>query len=220
MVTNLETQKNYKESAKDSSFELSKLELSELEWEIRKNEELKEVDRKAEVEKIIINNKSSIESAARKYGVDKYLIAAIIYYEQLHLSRGEDFHDEALARAHVGTKSIGLGQIQVRRAIDLENKGSVEKITVKEKKAHIADKEWQARIDRLINPSWNIRYVAAYLQQLQNIRLPKFPAITSRPDILATIYNLGTTKAHPNPIANDYGEAVNKLIQRVKQLMG
>lgn len=166
---------------------------------------------------VVKKYKTTIESQAEKFGVDKYLIAAIIYHEQQNLARGEDVKDEAAARAHIGTVSVGLGQIQVRRAIEVEDK--VGKITEKEKAGHLIDWEWQARIDRLISPSWNIRYVTAYLQKLQNIRKTKFPEITSRPDILASVYNLGKTDAHPNPKANEYGKAVNNLIPVVKQLM-
>ena len=167
---------------------------------------------------VVTKYKTTIESQAKEFGVDKYTIAAIIYYEQQNLGRWENTKDEILARNHRGTTSVGLGQIQVRRAIEVEDK--VGKITEAEKRWHNIDWEWQARIDRLIDPSWNIRYMTAYLQTLQDARKTEFPAITSRPDILATVYNLGKTDAHSNPKANDYGKAVNDLIQTVKKLMG
>ena len=191
--------------------------------------ESKEKELSKAIDAIIKKYKLDIENAANKYGVDKYLIAAIIYYEQQHLARGENGKDEALARAHVNTNtkyssdrvSVWLGQIQVRRAIEVEGKGKdkVEPITQKEIDQKLIDGEWQARIDRLINPSWNIMYVAAYLKKLQNAREPEFPAIRTRPDILATVYQNGKTDAHPNPLSSDYGKAVNKLISHVKTLM-
>ena len=81
------------------------------------------------------------------------------------------------------------------------------------------EREWQARIDRLINPEWNIRYVGAYLKYLQDARKPQFPAITSSPDILSTVYNSGKTDAHPNPKPSDYGEDVKKIYPKMKNLI-
>ena len=47
------------------------------------NSAIDKIDKKKdEIEKTITNNKSNIESAAKEFGVDKYVIAAIIYHEQ------------------------------------------------------------------------------------------------------------------------------------------
>lgn len=237
MAKNLETQKNYEESAKDTHHDLLDLkseiredndtnyDLLDLKSEIREdkdlieNEELEGLDRKSpeEIDKIIKDNKSNIESAAKEFGVDKYVIAAIIYYEQQHLSPGEDLFDVMFARLHRRKESVGLGQIQIKRAQEVE--WEVGKITEKEKSEHFLDWKYQSRVDRLKEPYWNIRYMAAYLKKLQDIRKVKFSEITSRPDILATVYNLGKTDAHSNPKPNEYWKEVAKLIPHMKELL-
>ena len=179
-------------------------------------EENKEDLNNVEADKLIKNYKKTIEETANKYDVDKYIIAWVIYKEQISQNLLDNF-DGAAALWGVDT-SIGLGQVKVSTAKKVEDRKYIEWITKKE----IQDAGWEnrARVARLKNNHWNIKYVWAYLSNLQNIRKGKFPAISSRPDILATVYNNGKEAAHPNPQPSDYGRDVNSLYWHMKQLIG
>lgn len=172
-----------------------------------------------EIEKTITDNKNNFEKAANKYGVSKYTIAAIIACEQRHMSPWENSLDEGAARAGRRTTSVGLGQVTVETAIKMEEEGRVEEITSKEKTGMVS--EYQARINRLMTPSWNIMYVAAYLEKIQDARKTKFPEITKRPDILYTIYSKGFDNCpiHENPQPGPRGKEVNLLYRRCKTLL-
>lgn len=238
--TQKQSQPEYKPAqATESLSDIAERDAADAQLEAAFNEEksktMKEEDNKenlidAKVDKIIKDCKKAIEKSAEEFGVDKYIIAAIIYNEQLSLSPGEDIIDGVSSFFKEST-SVGLGQVQLKTARFLEEQGLVEKIPKKENSltsfhSYAINMRWddyQMRILRLQDPVWNIKYVAAYLHYLQNLRKGKFPTITSRPDILATCYNIGRDKeehVHSNPQPNDYGRDVEKIYPRMKQLMG
>lgn len=66
--------------------------------------------------------------------------------------------------------------------------------------------ETMVREKRLENNEWNVHYVAAYIKALQDIWESEFPEISSRADILGTLYNLGHERVpHSNPQATMFG---------------
>ena len=70
--------------------------------------------------------------------------------------------------------------------------------------------ETMAREKRLEDNSWNIMYVAAYIKYFEDTWIDVFPEISSRPDILGTLYNIGHEKTSPNsnPGSNKFGDDV------------
>lgn len=51
--------------------------------------------------------------------------------------------------------------------------------------------------------------VSAYIKALEDLWIDEFPEITSSPDILGSLYNLGhEKKPHSNPKPNWFGEYV------------
>lgn len=169
-----------------------------------------------EADKLIKSYKPTIEKVAKSFGVDKYIIAGVIYKERVSTDYLDNF--DAFAGIIGTNTSIGIGQVKVSTAQKLENRWYITRITKKE--IQEAGSEQKARVARLVNNSWNINYVAAYLKNLQDIRKGKFPSINKRPDILATLYNIGKEEAHSNPQPNDYGRAVQASYSHMKRLMG
>ena len=75
-------------------------------------------------------------------------------------------------------------------------------------------------MNRLNNPTWNVRYVAAYLKYWQD----KWGAtldISGDPAILATLYNLGDRANAPNttPQPNQFGEYAANQYNHVAMLL-
>ncbi|WP_425394834.1 PAAR domain-containing protein [Chondromyces crocatus] len=123
----------------------------------------------------------------------------------------------------VGKPSIGLAQVQVATARFIEEQGympatsgwNIPLIGL------ISGSENMARKTKLEDNGINAMYAAAYLKYFQDQWDPAFPSIANRPDILASLYNLGPSKQpNANPSPNDFGEDVLKLYPLMAQLLG
>lgn len=66
----------------------------------------------------------------------------------------------------------------------------------------------------------NIIYVAAYLKYMQDVWKKDYPQIASKPAILGTLYNIGSTKTHGNPKSNEFGRYVKKFQKKIKRWLG
>ncbi len=189
--------------------------LKNLKKEVLHQKKKKENLSEKKADTLIKKHKTTIEKAARHFHVDKYIIAAVIYKEQVSCNYLDNF-DTTAGLLGLDT-SVWIGQVKVRTAEKVEKRKYIKEISREE--INRAGSEQKARVARLANDKWNIEYVSAYLSNLQDIRKKDFPSIYSRPDILATLYNIGKEEAHSNPKSNNYGRDVENIYWHMKQLM-
>lgn len=175
-----------------------------------------EEDLNTDASKLIKENASYIINAASYYDIDSRIVAAAIFTEQ---SLNVDWKDKCtdwLAFYWINT-SVGIGQVRLSTAEFLEEEGYVPKTSSSEGGwnipivGHINGTETMSRCKRLEDNEFNTIYVAAYLKYFVDEWNEKFPTISSRCDILCTLYNIGheSTKANSNPKSNNFGNYAN-----------
>ena len=181
--------------------------------------------RKSSSEAIYIIKKYAIIilNAAMYYNVDAAVVAGVIYAEQ---TTHVNIFDIADVAGYIGINmSVGIGQIRMTTAEKVEKKGYIplSALAVKHWKLKttkmIYGRNTQDRYKRLYNEEINIYYVAAYLRYLQDIWEGEFRDIKNRPDILGTLYNIGSERAHPYPKSNEFGDKVMNIYYTLKFIL-
>ena len=171
---------------------------------------------KSKAYKKIQDNADDILWYSSCYGIDPNIVAGVIFKEQYSNYDWVDMCTDWVAFYGVIDMSVGLGQVRLSTAKFLEEKGYVPKTSAKEAGLNVPlvgfvhGTETMAREKRLEDNSWNIMYVAAYIKYFEDTWKEVFPEISSRPDILGTLYNIGHEKALPNsnPGSNNFGDDV------------
>lgn len=177
-----------------------------------------------DAQKVITDNWDSIQKAAEEFGVDPYVVASVIYTEQSHNVDWKDTATDWIGFYGILDTSIGVGQVKGSTAKFLEEEGYVTPTKGSEGGwnfpwGFVNGTETMARVKRLENNEWNIFYVAAYIKYFQDTWEDVFPDIANRPDILATLYNLGHGKnPNANPKPNDFGENALDYYNKMKCL--
>ncbi len=177
---------------------------------------------------------NTIMKEADYYKVDPCVIAGVIYVEQAKNYNFIDSITDGTARLGVNT-SVGLGQVRLKTAIEMEKKGYIQKAKLHStiKIGIIKRQMWEvpgvgyvigsynaAVTTRLENDKQNIKYVAAYLSYLQNAWKKAYPKITNDPGVLATLYNIGVGKPHSNPKPSaDFGKLVEEAYDEIAYIL-
>lgn len=182
---------------------------------------------------VILDHADEIRMAANRYQVDAAIIAGCIYTEQyLNVNFIDDLTDWVGATGILDT-SIGIGQVKVSTAKQLEEAGYISKTHVDNSVNFVIPTplttsveelnqraETAARAKRLDNDYENIMYVAAYLSQFIDQWKEEFPEISVRPDILGTLFNLGYRPPNPDPSPNSFGSTVDENYEYMRDLLG
>ena len=171
---------------------------------------------KSKAYKKIQDNADDILLYSWYFGVDPNIVAGVIFKEQYSNYDWIDVCTDWVAFYGVIDMSVGLGQVRVSIAKFLEEQGYVPETSAEEGGWNIPfigfvhGTETMAREKRLEDNSWNIMYVAAYIKYFEDTWIDVFPEISSRPDILGTLYNIGHEKTSPNsnPGSNKFGDDV------------
>src|SRR5690606_4572708 len=175
------------------------------------------------VEKLLIENKNLIYSSAELFNIQPRIIAAIIYTERtLNVNWMENELDQLLAKTGYSS-SLGIGQIKIHTAQWIEKKlhdslsnyylGDIAKINISKSKNR------EEVIERLKDPQWNLKYIAAYIAMFCRRWSKECFNISDKPDIIGTLYSLGpyrvqdgTERApHGSPKSNYFGEETAKF---------
>ena len=171
---------------------------------------------KSKAYKKIVNNLDDILLYAKYYGVDPNVVAGVIFVEQYYNYDWIDVCTDWIAFYGIIDMSVGLGQVRLSTAEYLEKNGYVPKTSAEDGGweipliGYVHGTETMAREERLEDDSWNIRYDSAYINALEDLWEDEFPEISSSPDILGSLYNLGHGKTpHSNPKPNWFGEKVD-----------
>ena len=171
----------------------------------------------------IVSNSEDILYYANHYEVDPSIVAGVIFVEQYYNYDWKDVLTDWIGLTGVIDMSIGLGQVRMSTAKYLEDQGYVTPVEIQtnENNEFIPyllmvhsniDRESLIRGTRLENDTWNINYVAAYIKALEDLWKKDFPEISSSPDILGTLYNLGhEKKPNSTPKPNWFGEKVGDI---------
>lgn len=165
-----------------------------------------------------------ISKAAQLYEIKPRTLALIIYTERrLNYNQFDDLFDVPLARNGFN-KSIGLSQIRLNTAFWIEKNlndfTSSYYLGAKIAKHFSPSHDRNKLIAKLVDPSTNIHYAAVYLAMLQKRWKDAGFDISNKPEILATLYSVGTYKPDgserlPNdkPCANYFGELMVRFFE-------
>lgn len=176
----------------------------------------------AVVKRVFQNHVTIINEAAREFGIDQYLLGAIIIDEIARLAPFEPL----LEKLHTGiigrNTTVGVAQVSIETANTLIKKGLYN--------PNPKDRELPfggnlKNIDReylypyVVNPRHNIRFAAALIKYVMGI-LSKSIDIHSHPEIVATFYSKRLredTELKPSKrgkqIANEFYEYAKKWIR-------
>ena len=190
-----------------------------------------------DADQLIKNNKETILAAARAHNVDPGIVAGVIYAEQI---LNYDWKDEfADVPFYYLNTSVGIGQVRISTARLLEDKEYVDKTYYVRYECHCDYGNYPKRVEvwyapgygevygnrdlaiakRLTVDSQNIKYVAAYLNYIQDYWKNTYD-ISGRPDILGTLYNIGEGSPNTSPQSNDFGKEVQKQYGHMLELLG
>jgi hypothetical protein len=180
-------------------------------------------------QKIVKNAKNILDSAER-FGVDPQTLASILFTEQhYNVNLRDHLTDVPLALVGVNISSIGIAQIQYRRARELEQRGympitmatyvpiKIGNITV----PRVVATARQNLIIKLMNDKINIDYAAAYLAYHQDTWREAYPNIANNPGVLGTLYNIREKTPHSNPqVSKEFGIPVQNHYNAMGFLLG
>ncbi len=150
------------------------------------------------------------------FHVKPRIVAAVIYAERvLNVNWRDTYLDKLMALNRLNS-SIGFCQIKLNTARWIENN-----LNDANSKYFLGDSiaaffpesiYLDKLIKRLDDPGMNIMYAVAYLAMFQSRWQRDGVDISSRPDILGTLYSLGAFKTngeeripHPDPVPNRFG---------------
>ena len=180
-------------------------------------------------DEIISNNAQNIIDAAAFFNVDPVILASTIYAElRLNVNWVDALTDKICGFYGIDT-SIGIAQIKVSTAKELEKKGYMPTVTETDGGwnvpffGYIYGTETMARSKRLGESCTNIRYAAAYLSYIQDIWNEEYPSIYSDTGVQATLFNRGAygeNGPHSNPNNNSFGQFAEDNYDYMKKLLG
>jgi len=161
--------------------------------------------------KIVTDNAQYIINAAEEFDIDPVWIAMVIYAEQALNHNAKDWFDILGATGLVDT-SVGVGQVRISTAKFIEEEGYMPETKGQCQSSKIT---W-----KLGNKEGNIRYVAAYIKYFIDLWSEVYPEITQRPDIIATLFNVGHQKTSPNanPESNEFGDYAEIAYNYLKRI--
>lgn len=180
-----------------------------------------ETKSEARAVKLIQSYRQLIKYAAREFATDPVAVGAVIYQEQAtNVNFIDTLTDSIGGLLHLNT-SIGIGQVRVNTARDLEK---LYPELYPGKDSPPATNDTFIRVERLKDPYTNIRYVAAKLHFSETRWKNHGFGITDKPEILGTLYNIENVgnpiEPHTNPQTNDFGAGVKENYERVRRLLG
>ena len=185
---------------------------------------ISESESKAQIRarRIIEEHAGSIKTAAEEFDVDPVIVAGVIYQEQSTNVNFVDTLADYIGGLLFVNTSIGIGQVRVQTAEELEYKYPQLHPIVKSD--HVIQSN-AVRVEFLKDPLMNIRYVAAKIAFDQERWKEAGFDISDRPDILGTLYNIEDVKnpkkePHANPDSNDFGKGVAENYDAIKRWLG
>ena len=169
----------------------------------------------------------AINKASEDFGVDpRAIVGSIITENSLNVSIADDIQ-AWLVKTRIASEgnvlgkqfSFGLGQIYLAAAMEAEP--LVAKIEKRDVGSNIEVAE------KLLNPEQSIRYVAAILRMVQDDYKEEGIDISNKPEILATLYNLGESKrraeqtkaSNKQPKVNYFGLFVEKNMEVIDDIV-
>ena len=172
--------------------------------------------------RILSENQIHISKASELFGVKARLVASVIFVEHVMNVSWVDRELDASLAAYGLNTSLGLGQVKISTAEWIEQQlGDSMSLyfTGGEGKDHLpASKSRQDIVRRLLDPSENSKYIAAFFAAVQKRWRDVGFSIDDRPEIAATLYSTGVVKGdvemkipHGSPHANEFGNIALKF---------
>lgn len=163
----------------------------------------------ATVRKRIIANKKHILGAAKEFSIDKAMLGAILIDEITRLIPFESII-EAFGGNIIGVNvSIGVAQVTIDTAHELIRKG-IYRPNTKDARllyARLTNAGRRHLYDYLIQPKHNVRFAAAYIRFVIDF-WSKHEDLSSRTDIIGTLYHIGYGKPKTDPKADERGTQI------------
>lgn len=170
-----------------------------------------------------------IIEVASRFGVDPVVVAGVIVAEQtLNVNFIDSLTDKPL---YFMDTSIGIGQVKISTAKEVESHLSINPI-IETAFVFMDMTVWSvpgiglvagsyeyALACRLENDEQNITYVAAYIAYIQEVWRDSGIDISEKPEILATLYNIGIGEPKANPQPNDFGSFVYEHYDEIEIIL-
>ena len=180
-----------------------------------------ETDAEQRAGNIIKTYQPLILSTAKEFHLDPVMVGAVIFQEQANNFNFIDaLADYIGGLLHLNT-SIGVGQVRVNTARELEKIYPSLDPGVEES---WPGEETFVRVERLKDQLTNIRFSAAKLFFSRTRWMQAGFNIEGRPEVLGTLYNIEEVARpitpHAHPEANDFGKGVQENYDKVEALLG
>ena len=179
-----------------------------------------ETDAEKRATYVIQQNAAFIKLAAREFAVAPAIVGAVMYQEQATNVNFVDYLADYVGGLVGVNTSIGVAQIRIDTAAALEK--HYPSLNPLEEKSSIVDRRI-VLVERLKDPLTNIRYAAAKISFTQNRWKEAGFDITSKPDILGTLYNIedvyNPVTPHDQPAPSDFGSGVARNYSHVEALL-
>jgi len=175
----------------------------------------------ATVKARFVVHKKYVLSAAREFFIDPTMLGAILIDEIARLSPFENIID-ALGGDIIGWNvSIGVAQIKIDTAHDLIRKGIYHPDPRDARLPYnrLTNAGRRHLYDYLIQPKHNVRFAAAFIRFVIDFWAP-YIDISTRTDIIGTLYHQGYGKPKMNPKADERGKQIaHEFYQSAKRWM-
>jgi hypothetical protein len=164
----------------------------------------------ADIKEKFIPHISLINTAAKEFAIDKYLLGAIIIDELARIHPFEPIINLLESKIVGLNVSVGIAQVKIDTANQLIKKGLYNPNPADKKLPFYGTFSNAGRIhlyEYLIQPKHNIHFAAARMRDLVDEWM-RFVDISQRPEIIATLYHLPYRKPHSKPEPNKRGDQI------------
>lgn len=152
----------------------------------------------------------AITQAAKEFGIDSYLLGAILIDEVTRRIPFEDMLDIVLLNTIGRNVSVGLAQIKLETANNLIKKGLYNP-NPKDKKLPfsgiLSNKNRKYLYQYVIQPKHNMHFAAALIRGFVD-EWKRFINLSGMPEILGTLYHRSYVEPHAHPTSNERGEQI------------
>lgn len=165
-----------------------------------------------QVRDVIKPHRELFKNVGKTFGVDSYLLAAIVIDETVRLMPFEGFQDKLLLDVIGRNVSVGLAQIRLETANGLirnEYYNPNPNDTKLPFDGQMSNADREHLFTYVVEPRHNIRFEAAAIKNLIDY-WKNYSDISNRPEIIGTVYSRGHTKRHADPKPSERGEQIAK----------
>ena len=162
------------------------------------------------VRSVFESHKNTIRKAAQEFNIDQYILGAILIDEIARLAPFEPILEKVGADIVGVNTSIGVAQVKIETANDLIKKGvynprpSDKKIPFS---GNLTNADRRHLYQYVVQPEHSIRFAAAFTRYVIDF-WSEYTDLSSRPEIIGTLYHQGYGSPHTHPGSIERGDQI------------